>query len=53
MRRVIAALKAAGATDSSPVRLLSQQYNGRSKAQGCVATNTVSATIKELAKAAR
>jgi uncharacterized protein YggE len=52
MRRVIAALKAAGATDVKTQSVsLSPQYNDKSEAQGFVATNTVSATIKELAKA--
>ena len=52
MRRVIAALKAAGATDVKTQYVsLSPQYNDKSEAQGFVATNTVSATIKELAKA--
>jgi uncharacterized protein len=52
MRRVIAALKADGATDVKTQYVsLSPQYNDKSEAQGFVATNTVSATIKELAKA--
>ena len=52
MRRVIAALKAAGATDVKTQYVsLSPQYNQRSEAQGFVATNSVSATVKELAKA--
>jgi len=52
MRRAIAALKAAGATDVKTQYVsLSPQYNEKSEAQGFVATNTVSATIKELAKA--
>ena len=52
MRRVIAALKAAGGTDVKTQYVsLSPQYNEKSEAQGFVATNTVSATIKELAKA--
>ena len=52
MRRVIAALKAAGATDVKTQYVsLSPQYNEKSEPQGFVATNTVSATIKELAKA--
>jgi uncharacterized protein YggE len=52
MRRVIAALKGAGATDVKTQYVsLSPQYNDKSEAQGFVATNTVSATIKELAKA--
>jgi uncharacterized protein YggE len=52
MRRVIAALKAAGATEVKTQYVsLSPQYNEKSEAQGFSATNTVSATIKELAKA--
>ena len=52
MRRVIAALKTAGATDVKTQYVsLSPQYNEKSEPQGFVATNTVSATIKELAKA--
>ena len=52
MRRVIAALKVAGATDIKTQYVsLSPQYNEKSEAQGFMATNTVSATIKELAKA--
>ena len=52
MRRVIAALKAAGATDVKTEYVsLSPQYNEKSEAHGFSATNTVSATIKELAKA--
>jgi uncharacterized protein len=52
MRRVIAALKTGGATDVKTQYVsLSPQYNDKSEAQGFVATNTVSATIKELAKA--
>jgi uncharacterized protein YggE len=52
MRRVIAALKAAGATDVKTQYVsLSPQYNDKSEAQGFVATNSVSATIKELGKA--
>jgi uncharacterized protein YggE len=52
MRRVIAALKAAGATDIKTQYVsLSPQYNDKSEPQGFGATNTVSATIKELAKA--
>ena len=52
MRRVIAALKAAGVTDVKTQYVsLSPRYNDKSEAQGFVATNTVSATVKELAKA--
>ncbi len=52
MRRVIAALKAAGVTDVKTQYVsLSPQYNDKSEAQGFVATNTVSVTIKDLAKA--
>jgi uncharacterized protein len=52
MRRVIAALKAAGATDVKTQYVsLSPQYNDKSEAQGFVATNTVSATIKQLGRA--
>jgi uncharacterized protein len=52
MRRVIAALKAAGATDVKTQYVsLSPRYNDKSEPQGFVATNSVSATVKELAKA--
>ena len=52
MRSVIAALKAAGATDLKTQSVsLSPRYNEKSEPQGFVATNSVSATIKELAKA--
>ena len=52
MRRVIAALKAAGATDLKTQYVsLSPRYNEKSEAQGFAAMNSVSATIKELAKA--
>jgi uncharacterized protein YggE len=52
MRRVLAALKAVGATDVKTQYVsLSPQYNDKSEAQGFVATNTVSATIREIAKA--
>jgi uncharacterized protein len=52
MRRVIAALKAAGATDVKTQYVsLSPQYNDKSEAQGFVATNTVSATIKQIGRA--
>jgi len=52
MRRVIAALKAAGATDLKTQSVsLSPRYNEKSEPQGFVAVNSVSATIKQLAKA--
>ena len=52
MRKVIAAVKAAGGTDVKTQSVsLSPRYNDRSEPQGFVATNSVSATIKELAKA--
>jgi uncharacterized protein YggE len=52
MRRVIAALKAAGATDLKTQSVsLSPRYNEKSEAQGFVATNAVSAAIKQLARA--
>ena len=52
MRKVIAAVKAAGGTDVKTQSVsLSPRYNERSEPQGFVATNSVSATIKELAKA--
>jgi len=52
MRRVLAALKAAGATDLKTQSVsLSPRLNERSEVQSYVATNSVSATIKELAKA--
>lgn len=52
MRRVIAALKATGATDVKTQSVsLSPRYTERNAVQGYVAQNSVSATIKELAKA--
>lgn len=52
MRRVIAALRSAGATDvKTQYVALSPRYNERSEAQGYAATNSVSATVKELARA--
>jgi uncharacterized protein YggE len=54
MRKVIAAVKAAGvaAADVKTQSVsLSPRYNDKSEAQGFVATNSVSATIKELARA--
>lgn len=52
MRRVIAAVKAAGGTDVKTQSVsLSPRYNEQNEVQGFVATNTVAATIKELAKA--
>ena len=52
MRKVIAAVKAAGADEVKTQYVsLSPRYNEKNEAQGFVATNSVSATIKELAKA--
>ena len=54
MRKVIAAVKAAGvaaADVKTQYVSLSPRYNEKNEAQGFVATNSVSATIKELAKA--
>jgi uncharacterized protein len=52
MRRVIAARKAAGAADLKTQYVsLSPRYNERSEAQGFSATNSVSATVKEIARA--
>ena len=52
MRRVIAALKAAGATDVKTQYVsLSPRYGERNEAQGFVATNSVSTTLRELARA--
>ncbi|HWL32864.1 MAG TPA: SIMPL domain-containing protein [Gaiellaceae bacterium] len=52
MRRVIAAVKAAGGTELKTQSVsLSPRYNERNEVQAFVATNTVSATIKEIAKA--
>ena len=52
MRRVIAALRAAGGTDLKTQSVsLSPRYDERNEVQAFVATNTVSATITEIAKA--
>jgi uncharacterized protein len=52
MRRVLAALRSAGATDLKTQSVsLSPRYNERSEAQGFSATNSVSATIRDLARA--
>ena len=52
MRRVIAAVKAAGGTDVKTQSVsLSPRYNETNEVQAFVATNSVSATIKDLAKA--
>ena len=52
MRRVIAAVKAAGGTEVKTQSVsLSPRYNETNEVQAFVATNTVSATIKEIAKA--
>jgi uncharacterized protein len=52
MRRVIAAVKTAGGTNVTTQSVsLSPRYDGQNQVQGFVATNTVSATIKEIAKA--
>ena len=52
MRRVIAAVKAAGGTDvKTQSVLLSPRYNETNEVQAFVATDSVSATIKDLAKA--
>ena len=52
MRRVIAAVKAAGGTELKTQSVsLSPRYNERNEVQAFVATNTVSATIKEIVKA--
>ena len=52
MRRVIAAVKAGGATDVQTQSVsLQPQYTEGSGVQGYVAQNTVSATIRDLAKA--
>ena len=51
MRRVIAAVRAAGGTELKTQSVsLSPRYNERNEVQAFVATNTVSATIKEIAK---
>lgn len=52
MRRVIAALRTAGGTDLRTQSVsLSPRYDERNEVQAFVATNTVSATITEIAKA--
>jgi uncharacterized protein YggE len=52
MRKVIAALKAAGATGAKTQYVsLSPRYNDRSEPQGFVAVNSVSATLEQLARA--
>ena len=52
MRRVLAALKAAGATEIKTQAVsLSPRYNEQNEVQGFVATNSVTAVIKQLAKA--
>jgi uncharacterized protein YggE len=52
MRKVIAALKAAGATEIQTQSVsLSPRYNDRSEPQGFSASNSVSATVKELSRA--
>jgi uncharacterized protein len=52
MRRVIAAVRAAGGTELKTQSVsLSPRYNERNEVQAFVATNTVSATIREIAKA--
>jgi uncharacterized protein YggE len=52
MRKVIAAVKAAGGTDVRTQSVsLSPRYNETNEVQAFVATNSVSASIKDLAKA--
>ncbi len=52
MRRVIAAVKAAGGTDVKTQSVsLSPRYNERNEVQAFVATNTVSAAVKEISRA--
>ena len=52
MRKLIAALKAAGVTDLKTQSVsLSPRYNERSEPQGFAASNSISATIKQLARA--
>lgn len=52
MRRVIAAVKAAGGTGIRTQSVsLSPRYDEQNQVQGFVATNSVSATIREIAKA--
>jgi len=52
LRRVIAAVKAAGGTNVRTQSVsLSPRYNERNEVQAFVATNTVAATVNEIAKA--
>jgi uncharacterized protein YggE len=52
LRRVIAAVKAAGGTNVKTQSVsLSPRYNEQNEVQAFVATNTVSATIKEIGRA--
>ena len=52
MRRVIAAVKAAGGTDVKTQSVsLSPRYDERNEVQEFVATNTVAATVKDVGKA--
>jgi uncharacterized protein len=52
MRKVIAALKVAGATEVKTQYVsLSPRYNERNEAQGFTASNSVSAIVKEIARA--
>jgi uncharacterized protein len=52
MRRVIAALKTAGATNVKTQHVsLSPRYDERNQAQGFTASNSVSATLKEIGRA--
>jgi uncharacterized protein len=52
MRKVVAALKAAGVTDVKTQYVsLSPRYNERNEAQGFSASNSVSAVVKEIARA--
>src|SRR6188508_3369153 len=52
MRKVIAAVKAAGGTDVKTQSVsLSPRYDEQNEVQAFVAVNTVSATIKDVAKA--
>src|SRR5829696_8834156 len=51
LRRVIAAVKAAGGTNVRTQSVsLSPRYNERNEVQAFVATNTVAATVNEIAK---
>src|SRR5918994_1054604 len=52
IRKVIAALKAAGAVDLETQYVsLSPRYNERNEAQGFTASNSVSATVRQIARA--